>query len=119
MQQELQRARPLLAKSRAVLRSDKGSLSPAHKLDLAHAEAGLGLDHLRRQQYAEAESLLTAAHSTYESFYGGISELPHPLLPVRRLRSRLAQLYDAWGQPEKAEAYRERTSPPAGDHRSS
>lgn len=96
------RAKPLLQESRAVLSAD----SVDAPRDLAHAEIGLGIYHTRRGHYARAESLLTKAHATFETIFNDAPGVNQSLRPVRQVRSRLANLYEVWGKPEKAARYR-------------
>jgi hypothetical protein len=66
-----------------------------------------------QKKYAEAEPLLLAGH---EGLSQRASRLAAPDRSVLGdARNRLVQLYDAWGMPEKADAWRQRpdVEPPA------
>ena len=101
---KFRRARPLLASSHEVLAAD--TVQNADAADRAHAEVGLGLSQLYRERYARAESLLKAAHATLDSFYHDLPGVEAPLQPVRRVERHLADLYEAWGKPKRAQRYR-------------
>lgn len=103
------RAKPLLEETHRALSSD----SITAKLDLAHAQVGLGIYHVRRGHYARAESLLGNAHSTFEWAFNDFPGVNENRKPVRQVQKVLARLYERWGKPKKAEAYRQKATPPA------
>lgn len=97
----------MLKKSLAGLSPDSAEApeNPIHAKNLAHAKIGLRVYHTRQENYGQAESLLTDAHETFARFYEAGPGVEAPLTPVRQVRSRLVQLYEAWGKPSKAQQY--------------
>jgi tetratricopeptide (TPR) repeat protein len=74
----------------------------------AHTRSLLGGCLLKQKQYEEAEQHLCASHEALRSQLG--AQAPHTV----EASKRLADLYDAWGKPEKAAEYRVQP-PPASD----
>lgn len=70
---------------------------------IAHAESLLGESLLALGRFEDAERLLLSAESTLRQVRG-----PHDRFAVDA-RRRIADLYTAWGKPEKASAYGEAT----------
>ncbi len=66
----------------------------------------LGATLAAQQRYREAESLLTSSHSALASATGKNSRY------AEEARRRVVEMYEAWGKPERAAAYR---TPEAGD----
>jgi tetratricopeptide (TPR) repeat protein len=94
---DVQQGLPLLRKSRPVLASD----SVGFPRDLAHANVGLGLAHMRHGRYRRADSLLSAARATLDSLYYDAWEGRAPLPPVRQVERHLDRLYEASGRPPR------------------
>jgi len=78
---------------RSTSATDLGQLLSQHK-DVAAARGALGASLVAQRRYAEAEPLLV------ESFAAGGGH------SAGQAAARLVRLYEAWGRPEKADAYR-------------
>jgi tetratricopeptide (TPR) repeat protein len=91
-------AEPLLRESLALRRQ---ALPAGHWL-IASSESVLGACLTAERRYAEAEALLLRAHAALADSRGN----GEPTLDARR---RLVALYQAWGRPGKATAWRART----------
>ena len=90
-------AEPALREAVRILEASLGEANP----QTAQAQLGLGrcLGDMRR--FDEAETLLQAAYPVLREAYGE----EHTF--TRQARSALADLYTAWGKPERAAAYAE------------
>ncbi len=89
-------AEPLLRQALAIRRQ----AYPAGDWRIGSVESLLGACLTAHGRYAEAEPLLLAAH-------GVLEDIPGPQgRDAAATRVRLVALYEAWGRPEKAAAYR-------------
>jgi hypothetical protein len=91
-------AEPLLRESLALRRQ---ALPAGHWL-IASSQSVLGACLTAERRYAEAEALLLRAQAALAESRGN----GEPTLDARR---RLVALYEAWGRPGKAAAWRART----------
>jgi tetratricopeptide (TPR) repeat protein len=89
-------AEPLLRESLELRRQ---ALPPGHWL-LASSESVLGACLTAERRFPEAEALLLHAHARLESSQG------HDHERTLEGRQRLVALYEAWGQPDRAAAWR-------------
>jgi tetratricopeptide (TPR) repeat protein len=80
---------------------------PAGHWRVGEAEARLGECLARLERYSEAETLLKAAHGRL----AGAAGPPAPAAVVRRAVTELVALYEAWGKPEQAAAWRAKLAP--------
>jgi serine/threonine protein kinase len=94
-------AEPVLRESLALRRK---SLPAGHWM-ISSSESALGACLTAEGRYAEAEALLLRAHSGLESSRG------HDHERTVEARQRLVALYEAWGRPDRAAAWR--GGPPA------
>ncbi len=97
---QLVKAEPLLRELVELSKQEAGAESP----QCAAAIARLGLNLLYQKKYTEAEPLLLSG-------YEGIKQREGKISPVDEIRlteaiQRLVQLYEAWGELEKAEPWR-------------
>jgi hypothetical protein len=100
-QGQARRAEPLLRESLALRRA---ALPAGHWL-LASSESVLAACLTARGRYPEAEALLLPAETQLRAVLGPAHER------TREARQRLVALYEAWGKPGRARAFRE---PPPG-----
>jgi len=89
-------AEPLLRESLELRRQ---SLPPGHWL-ISSSESMLGACLTAEGRYAEAEALLLRAHAGLESSRG------HDHERTIEARRRLVALYEVWGRPDRAAAWR-------------
>jgi serine/threonine protein kinase len=89
-------AEPLLRES---LRLRRQALPPGHWL-IASSESVLGACLTAEGQYREAEGLLLRAHTGLESSRG------RDHARTAEARRRLVELYEAWGRPDRASAWK-------------
>ncbi len=85
---------------RQALEIFQKSLKPNH-WGIQRCRSHLGACLLKLKRYHEAEEQLLAAHAGLKATLGEQSEF------TRQAASRITELYEAWGQPEKAEPYRD------------
>jgi serine/threonine-protein kinase len=101
---EVLRARDQAAAAEPFLREALdlrlNALSAQHK-DVAAARGALGASLLAQRRYAEAEPLLVASHAGLRGRAAAAG-----------VGTQLVHLYEAWGRPEKADAYRGVAAPP-------
>ncbi len=97
---DLRRAReaePILRESLAL----RSQALPAGHWLIASSESALGACLTAQRRYGEAETLLLRAHAA-------LSEARGDGEPTRDARRRIEALYEAWGRPEQAAAWRVR-----------
>jgi serine/threonine-protein kinase len=88
-----------------AVRTYAAALGPDH-WRLANSRSAYAACLIRHRRHAEAEALLLAAFPVLRARLGD----GH--VATRETAERLVELYEAWGRPEKAAAYRPPPSPP-------
>ena len=94
-------AEPLLAEALAIRRGklgDEDNATLAVVIDLATCQAGLG-------KFEQAETVLRETHAHLETTRGAKDP------QTRQVTEALADVYEAWGRPDEANAWRARLNP--------
>ena len=100
-QREWSEAEPVLRECLAI-RAD----GPARRLEHLNTRSLLGGALLSQEKYAEAEPLILAG---YEGLKARQAKIPPPARPrLAEAAQRVVRLYDAWGKPDRAAAWKAR-----------
>ena len=91
-------AEPMLRHALAV----RERTIPPGDFGMGQVKSILGADLVKLGRYDEAESLLLDAHGIFEKW----SSSPDEIREGKTTLTRLVALYEAWGRPDKAAAYR-------------
>jgi len=92
--------------ARQAVKIGEEALRPEHRV-LAEARSLLGACRSAEGRYAEAERSLQEARNALRP-----PKTPQAAQALRRVRERLARLYEAWGKPEPAAAWRDSLTAP-------
>ena len=95
----LETAEPLVVEALEILRRKK----PPAAWEIARAESVFGACLVQRGRYQDAEEKLLGSYRRLAEARG------KQTIHTRDARRRLAKLYDAWGKPEQAATYRDRS----------